>query len=140
MQEIWTLCRIFKRSVSHRKQYTPDLRQLAAKRASTDKITKMRSLECDYSNQEAYINFGTNFGHYANDHRPVINNNASNDQRHHHHQVHVGLLNSPAAQPPRLSAPSSDFWNSPAANDFFTFENWDELGSVVKFAADSPMM
>ncbi|XP_027356420.1 transcription factor JUNGBRUNNEN 1-like [Abrus precatorius] len=135
--EIWTLCRIFKRNVSQRK-YTPDLRQLGAKRLSTDKIARMRSVEFD-TNGEAFINFGTSLGHYHNDHKPVINSNTlSNDQR--HHQFHVAELSCPVAQPPQLAAPSSNFWIEPVANDFFTFENWDELGSVVKYALDSPLM
>ncbi|XP_061352129.1 transcription factor JUNGBRUNNEN 1-like [Gastrolobium bilobum] len=129
--EIWTLCRILKRNVTQRK-YTPDLRQLASKRLSSDKITRMRSVEFN-TNGEAYINFGTSLGHHENDRKPVVKNTSS-DQR---HQFHVGELSSPVAHQTQLTAPSSNFWINPEANDFFAFENWDELGSVVKYAVDS---
>ncbi|KAK7313882.1 hypothetical protein VNO77_39085 [Canavalia gladiata] len=137
--EIWTLCRIFKRNVTHRK-YTPDLRQLGAKRVSNEKMTRMTSVEFN-SNREAYINFGTSLGHYHNDHKPLINSNTiiNNDQKH-HHQFHVGQLSSPMAQQSQLTTPSSNFWINTSPNDFFTFENWDELGSVVKYALDSPVV
>lgn len=135
MQEIWTLCKIFKRNVSQRKHYTTELRQLGSKRLSTDNMTGTKSVEYYNTNQEAYISFDTN-----NDHKPVINNNNNNntniiDQR---HEPHVGQLSSAVAQKP--AAPSSNWWTSPEANDFFTFQNWDELGSIVTFGVDSPIM
>lgn len=98
-----------------------------------DKNTMMNNVEL-YTNQEAYINFG---GHYHNEQKPVINYTNNSDQR---NQFHVNQLCSPVAQhQPQLTAPSSNFWiNNPVGNDFFTFDNWDELGSVVKFSVDSP--
>ncbi|XP_027342991.1 transcription factor JUNGBRUNNEN 1-like [Abrus precatorius] len=128
--EIWTLCRIFKRNVSQKK-HAPDLRQLAAKRNSiNDKSTKMSNAEFN-TNQEAYINFGA---HYHSEQKPIINYTSSIQRN----QFHMGQLSSPVAHQPQLTAPSSNFVTNPIANDFFTFDNWDELGSVVKFAVDSP--
>ncbi|VYS57169.1 unnamed protein product [Arabidopsis thaliana] len=48
--EVWTLCRIFKRTVSSRK-YTPDWRELASGK-------RVKQQQSNY--QEAYINFGDN--------------------------------------------------------------------------------
>ncbi|XP_061375071.1 transcription factor JUNGBRUNNEN 1-like [Gastrolobium bilobum] len=127
--EIWTLCRIFKRNVSQRK-HIPDLKQIAAKRHSMhDKNTIMSSVEFN-TNQEGYINFG---GHYHN--QKTVINYTSSDQW---NQFHVGdQLSSPVEQQPQQTAPASNFWINQAMNDFYTFDNWDELGSVVKFAVDS---
>ncbi|KAG5000453.1 hypothetical protein AAZX31_08G167700 [Glycine max] len=135
--EIWTLCRIFKRNVSQRK-HTPDLKQLSAKRHSIhDKNSRMSNVEFNNTNQESYINFG---GHYQNEQKPVINYTNS-DQRNQYHVMTHQLFAAPVAQhhqqPQQLTSPSSNFWlNSPPGNDFFTFDNWDELGSVVKFVVD----
>ncbi|KAK7405421.1 hypothetical protein VNO78_06701 [Psophocarpus tetragonolobus] len=118
--EIWTLCRILKRNVSHRK-YTLDLRQ--------EKMTKMKSEEFN-NNGEEYIKFSTSLGHYYNDYKPVIShNNIRSDKRHYDN------LNSQVPQQPQITTlPSSNFWiNPPTNNNFSTFENWDELGSIVKF-------
>ncbi|KAK7271303.1 hypothetical protein RJT34_27084 [Clitoria ternatea] len=143
--EIWTLCRIFKRNVSQRK-LTPDLKQLTTKRH--EKSTRVRGGEYFNTDQDqAYINFGghNNYQHHHNEQKPIINNHYtinSDDQR---NRFHMGPFNSPLVtqpqQHPQLNVPSSNSWISPSAtNDFFTFENWDELGSVVKFAVDSPSL
>lgn len=126
MQEIWTLCRIFKRNISQRK-HTPELKQVAAKRqAVQDKSTRMNIDEFN-TNQQTYINFGANLDY---------TNYNSSDQR---NQFHVGQLNFPISQQPQLTAPpSSNLWTKPAANDVLSYDNWDELGSVIKFAGDSP--
>lgn len=127
------------------------------------------TVECDSnnSNKEAYINFGgcnsdiiNNNGHYYNyqknhhEQKPAIVNRCTSsnniiDQRNIHPQFddHHELM---AQQPHQfIAAPSSNLWNisntnynpnSAAANDIFTFDNCDELGSVVKFAFDSSVM
>ncbi|KAK7401653.1 hypothetical protein VNO78_13299 [Psophocarpus tetragonolobus] len=132
--EIWTLCRIFKRNVTHRK-HTPDLKQLSAKRHSIhDKNSRTNNVDFHSNNQEAYINFGD---HYQNDQKPVINYTNSDERN----QFHVNQLYTPVAQQPQLiTAPPSNLWSNQVGNDFFSFDNWDELGSVVKFAVDSPSL
>lgn len=133
--EIWTLCRIFKRNVSQRK-HIPDMKYLSAKRHHSNDMGTRKSTVESNTNQESYINFGSNLGNYQNE-KSVINYRYSNQRN----QFHVSQLNSPVAQQPQLTAPSSNFWTNPAVtNEFFTFENWDELGSVVKFAIDSPSL
>ncbi|XP_020205022.1 transcription factor JUNGBRUNNEN 1 [Cajanus cajan] len=134
--EIWTLCRIFKRNVSQRK-HMPELKHSSAKRHSIhDKSSRMNNVEFLTNQEEAYINFGD---HYHNEKKPIISYTNS-DQRN-NNQFHVSQFYSPVPQQPQLlTAPSSNFWINPVGNDFFTFDNWDELGSVVKFAVDSPSM
>ncbi|KAK7257053.1 hypothetical protein RIF29_30746 [Crotalaria pallida] len=134
--EIWTLCRILKRNASERKS-TPNLRQFPAKRNFNDKIPTMRSVECNNTG-EGYINFGRSHGHCQNEHKPIVNY-TSIGQMHQFH--HAGNLSSQVAQQPKLTAPSSSLWNNnPVDSDFFKFENWDELGSIVKFANDSSVI
>lgn len=155
MQEIWTLCRIFKRNVSQRKHML-ELKQLAAKRQSIhDKSSRSMSSTVETNQQITYINFGASLGHdhYHNiEQKPTVvtyNHTITSSEHHQRNNIqfhHVGQLNSPvvavAQQQPQLNnivQPSSNSWNiKPAAahaNDF-TFDNWDELGSVVKFAVD----
>lgn len=86
-------------------------------------------MEFDSGNQESYINFG---GHYQKEQKAVINY-TNCDKRNQ-------LCCTVAQQQPQLTAPSSNLWSNPPGNDFFTFDNWDELGSVVKFAVDSPSL
>ncbi|XP_019433848.1 PREDICTED: transcription factor JUNGBRUNNEN 1-like isoform X2 [Lupinus angustifolius] len=126
--EIWTLCRIFKRNKSQRK-HMPDMRSHSASRSHCNNNMKSRNNNVE-SNQESYINFGASVGHYQNKQNHVINYPMN--------QFHVGQLSSPMAQKPHLTAPSSNLWINPVVtNDIFTFENCDELGSVVKFGVDS---
>ncbi|XP_028752402.1 transcription factor JUNGBRUNNEN 1-like [Neltuma alba] len=151
--EIWTLCKIFKRTVTQKK-CTPDWRHLAtAKRRSTDKMSRSMSINnstvescnstitCD---RESYINFGG----CSPEQKPVVHNNYStsnhyNDQRNHH--VNHFSTSLTAAQQPHhqvtaSSSPSSSslsFWgNQKASNDQFAFDNpWDELRSVMQFCS-----
>ncbi|KAL1204828.1 Transcription factor JUNGBRUNNEN 1 [Cardamine amara subsp. amara] len=122
--EVWTLCRIFKRNVSSRK-YSPDWRELGeGKRVKTQQ----------YSNnyQEAnYINFGDNESSTSTNVNNVMEGNKNYErsvfqlqQTPYQHQpilmdtTHVDLL-------PHIS-------NDNIHHE--TYENWDELRSVVEFA------
>ncbi|OIV92504.1 hypothetical protein TanjilG_02267 [Lupinus angustifolius] len=127
--EIWTLCRIFKRNVSQRKHIPYMRSNSASKHHDNINMSNRKNIE----DSEAYINFGASLSHFQNEQKHV-NNYPMN-------QFHVGQLSSQVAQKPQLTAPSYNFWTNPSVtNDFFMFENWDELGSVVKFGVDSPSL
>ncbi|XP_019455251.1 PREDICTED: transcription factor JUNGBRUNNEN 1-like isoform X2 [Lupinus angustifolius] len=132
--EIWTLCRIFKRNVSQRKNMTDIRTHSASKRQNNINISIRKSTEeSTNTNEEAYINFGANLGHYQNEKKHVIN--------YPRNLFNVGQLSSSVAQQSLLTEPSSNFWiNLAVTNELFTSENWDELGSVVKFSVDSPSL
>ncbi|KAJ7948922.1 Transcription factor JUNGBRUNNEN 1 [Quillaja saponaria] len=136
--EIWTLCRIFKRNVSHKK-YTPDWRELSSKHHSVDKSIKAVSMGSNYNQEAAYINFGANYinTYNCNEQRPAITNAISDhDQR---NQFHVGdQLSSSMAQPQSTESSSSyRVKDDQDIDEFFMFnENWDELRSVFQFSLD----
>ena len=135
------MCRIFKRNVTQRK-YTPDWGQVAAKRHSSGEKNKRTSSLDSNTNQESYINFGaSSFSHYDQKEQKPSINNYTNDPR--NNQFHVSQFGSHQVMPqsqPQLVASSSNFWINQSADDLFAYENWDELGSVVKFAFDSPLI
>nr|QSD99847.1 NAC family transcription factor [Melilotus albus] len=139
--EIWTLCRIFKRNVSQRKHQMTEVKQLATKRqAIHDNSTRMSSNIMDFNrNQQTYINFGANHEqNQINEQKAVDSYTTSSDHR---NQFHVDQLSSSVAQPQQINVtPSSNFWIKQAGNELLSFDNWDELGSVVKFAVDSPSL
>ncbi|KAK8647757.1 hypothetical protein V6N13_121484 [Hibiscus sabdariffa] len=122
--EVWTICRIFKRNASQRK-YTPDWREIAAKRSST--ATASAQICGMGSNiHENYIAFGSPVVRNC-DEKPVFG--AINGRN----QWHAEQLS--LAQASSMALPSS-YPNCPENNDFFTHANWDELKSVVEFAFD----
>ncbi|XP_007022218.2 PREDICTED: transcription factor JUNGBRUNNEN 1 isoform X2 [Theobroma cacao] len=123
--EVWTICRIFKRNSSQRK-YTPDWREVAAKRPSTSTPSSQTCSVESNSHETTYISFGSEVvQHY--DEKPVVNHINGRSQ------WHADQL-STIAQPSSMAS-SSSFSNCPE-NDFFTHANWDELKSVVDFAFD----
>ncbi|CAI8595368.1 unnamed protein product [Vicia faba] len=131
--EIWTLCRIFKRNVSQRKQQMAEVKPLATKcEAVYDKSNRM-SMEF-MLNQQTYINFGPSHEDHHNQDKLVlpVNNYTSSGQR--------NQFSSVAQQPQQILIPSSNFWIQQAANELLSLDNWDELGSAVKFAVDSPSL
>ncbi|CAK8534746.1 unnamed protein product [Lathyrus sativus] len=133
--EIWTLCRVFRRNISQRKQQMAGVKPLTTKRETIyDKSARMSSNMELMLNQQTYINFGLSREDHHNQNKPVlpVNNYTSSYQR--------NQFSSVAQQPQQILIPSSNFWIQEAANELLSFDNWDELGSVVKFAVDSPSL
>ncbi|XVF18301.1 hypothetical protein REPUB_Repub11eG0009500 [Reevesia pubescens] len=130
--EVWTICRIFKRNVTLRK-YTPDWRELAAKRSSTA-IPSSQTCSMESNSHENFITFGSSINVENYDEKPVVNyiNGRS--------QWHAKQLSSSIAAQPSSMASSSSFSNYQENNDFFTHANWDELKSVVEFDLDPFLM
>jgi len=126
MQEIWTLCRILKRNVSQRKQIT-EMKQVANKRQAIHETSTGINNNMEFNtNQETYINFGANHEqHHINEDKPV-NNYTSSEQSNQFHANNV--------------TPSPNIWIKQDANELLSFDNWDELGSVVRFAVDLPSL
>ncbi|KAG2317895.1 hypothetical protein Bca52824_021017 [Brassica carinata] len=110
--EVWTLCRIFKRNVSSRK-YTPDWRELA----------------------EAYISFGDNESSSST-------NNINVMERKDNYERNVFQLQQTPHQHQPIPADTTittqventvPHFSNDNIHDI-TYENWDELRSVVEFA------
>ncbi len=122
-QEVWTLCRIFKRNVSHRK-YTPDWREISNKRQPVAIDISSKTCSVDSNSRENYLSFGAPHIQYS-DKKPVINH--VNERK----QLHADQLSS-ITQPPSMA--SSSNISSPYENEVFAYGDWDELRSVVEFA------
>ncbi|XP_058765703.1 transcription factor JUNGBRUNNEN 1-like [Vicia villosa] len=140
--EIWTLCRIFKRNVSPKKQQTSEVKPLANKRQSQiihEKSSRLNNMEFG-ANQQTYINFGASHEHRPINEHSSINNYTSVDRI---NQFQVDQLSSSSvahqSQQNNVTQ-SSNYWVNQAANELLSFDNWDELGSVVKFSVDSPSL
>ena len=129
LQEVWTICRIFKRNVSHRK-YTPDWREIAATRPSTG-TPNSQTCSVESNSHENYINFGSPIVQNY-DEKPTVNHINGRKQWHAEQWSSI-------AQPSQMAS-SSSFSNCPENNDFFTHANWDELKSVAEFALDPFLM
>ena len=125
LQEVWTLCRIFKRNVSSRK-YTPDWRELAGGK-------RMKPQQSKY--QEAYISFGDNESSSST-------NNINLMERKENYERNVFQLRQTPHQHQPIPVDTTittqvDSTVPHFSNDNIhdiTYENWDELRSVVEFA------
>lgn len=139
-QEVWTICRVFKRNVSSRK-YTNWKEQSSARRQSS--VTELPSATITYSTEsnnqeEAYISFEN----------PGIHRHTDNLKPTAVHQINeisqfssVEQLSGNIPSNPYESMASSSSLPHANGNDFhelFTQENWDELRSVVEFALECP--
>ncbi|OMO53428.1 No apical meristem (NAM) protein [Corchorus olitorius] len=132
--EVWTICRIFKRNVSHKKYIMPN---------SSNYKTSSQSKNDD----EIYISFGAPILQHHDDEKQVIVN----------HEINIGTMRSqywhaagtadqmsPIARPqptthqPPLIGPSSSSFSSNPENDFLTYANWEELRSVVEYSLHDP--
>lgn len=122
MQEVWTLCRILKRSVSYRK-CVPDWREMAAAKRSTEAGSESCSVESNSNGQSSYISFRAPS-------KPAVN---------------VGMR-SPQETTTTFFASSHDQLQPPSAhafptyvygdiNDFLRHADWEDLRSVVDCAS-----
>ncbi|KAL2897269.1 Transcription factor JUNGBRUNNEN 1 [Bienertia sinuspersici] len=168
--EIWTLCRIFKRS----KRPAPDWRELSGRsKQAINSNSKTSSIDSN-TNQECYINFAThnitpnNTINYSN--TCVSNNNDINnhnnivylatnhsdnissigDQKNnvHFHAHHQQQWKSVAHHTPPCASLRPNMFNNALTinepNDLQSFayygHNWDDLNSVVEFAVKKPVL
>ncbi|KAK4770149.1 hypothetical protein SAY87_030681 [Trapa incisa] len=140
--EVWTLCRIFKRTPSHRK-YTPGLHQPNAKSLenispTNDYCSKTKtnsSFQSEYS-FEKLMSFGDSAAHSMKESTIAAAGmgNAFVDER---NSLYLANHFNPIAHPyqPSFSAPYLEhpgFWNLNGHSQLTNENNWDELRSVIE--------
>lgn len=140
LQEVWTLCRIFKRIPSYRK-YTPTLKDTKPN-PSDSSNSKTCSLESDNNNNNN-TNRKPNFGSFrssdslifhqqnsVHERKPVL------DERSH---LFLGQLAHHQAAPTMVTnCYNPTFLSHQSMEDVFANGDWDELRSVVQFANIDP--
>ncbi|KAJ0249382.1 NAC protein [Hirschfeldia incana] len=123
--EVWTLCRIFKRNVLSRK-YTPEWRELAGGK-------RVRPQQSKY--QEAYISFGDNESTISTNDINIMESKGNYEknvfQLHQTPNQHQPFVKDTASTT-QVDISGPHFSNDNIYN--ITYENWDELRSVVEFA------
>ncbi|KAF8083261.1 hypothetical protein N665_0786s0006 [Sinapis alba] len=128
--EVWTLCRIFKRNVSSRK-YTPDWRELSG-------VKPVKPQQSKY--QEAYISFGDNESTIStNNINNIMESKGNYDQRnvlqlHQTPHQHQPILMDTASTTTQVDNMGPHYFSNADDIHNTTYENWDELRSVVEFA------
>lgn len=141
-QEVWTLCRIFKRVPSPRKHLPdpkPDTTTTSVKHSNpADSPSKAgSSFESEHSSEQ-YTSFGDSAVGLSREPTilPAMDGSTLVDDR--NFSFPECYLNSTAHQqpPPLGDHPGFCFWN-PNSDELMTYrDNWDELGSVVERAAN----
>lgn len=127
-QEVWTLCRIFKRTPSFKK-YTPNLKDST----SVTKSNPVNSNTCtlDSESCKPYLICRDPLMMQQIERKPLV---GQIDEKKPLFMGQFGPL--PHHQTPSTT-PYPNFWNHQNVDDYaFTNENWDELRSVVQFAID----
>ncbi|RDY06607.1 Transcription factor JUNGBRUNNEN 1, partial [Mucuna pruriens] len=124
--EVWTLCRIFKRTPSFKK-YSPNLKDST----SVTKPNPVNSNKCtlDSENCKPYLICRDPLAMQQIERKPVI---GPVDEKKHLFLGQFGPI-------PHLQAPSTPYpniWNQNVEDYAFANENWDELRSMVQFAID----
>ncbi|KAM0063615.1 putative transcription factor NAM family [Helianthus debilis subsp. tardiflorus] len=131
--EVWTLCRILKRSPCYKKTL-PEWRDVSTKKSPP--VVETSSGESDYDRQ-SYISFQT---------PPVItdkpfartqNNNHSHNQQYQHryvtntNQLLIEQVTSPVTPEPPFMAASCSSFSGLDVNEFIKNGDWDDLRSAV---------
>ena len=125
LQEVWTLCRIFKRDVSYKK-YASEWQETSSKQSLTDSSSITCSSE--YNNRDGYMNFGA-FAAMENERKPFGDIYERN-------QFFAGQQSLTGEVPCMASSLSV---SNPNGDDYSNEGNWDELMPMVESANNSPM-
>lgn len=137
-QEVWTVCRIFKRNVSHRKLISGcrEASSSAKRRSTSMETTNNTYMALDSNNQqETYISFqAPNKPMMIDDHFNQVRNQQLALQQLSSSNNYNTIANSAISMAPS----SSPSFHNPYGNhhDLLAYENWDELRQVVEFAFD----
>ncbi|XP_076929784.1 transcription factor JUNGBRUNNEN 1-like [Bidens hawaiensis] len=117
--EVWTLCRILKRSPCYKKTL-PEWKEVTARKSPP--VVETSSGDSDYDRQ-SYISFQT----------PVIADNKPFTHTHHHqHQMFIRQVMLPVtSEPPSTAASYSSYSGQLDVNEFIKHGDWDDLRSAV---------
>ena len=129
LQEIWTLCRIFKRDLSQKK-YTPGWREVSVKRKQTNSRPEAAG-NMDLGNRESYIWFGGPEEANIIDHNEKKPNFVVGDNS--MHEIKKELMHVVSEPESCSSTVLSD-----EAMEFFAHRNWDEIVSAMDDYAFHP--
>ncbi|KAJ0790524.1 putative transcription factor NAM family [Helianthus annuus] len=141
--EVWTLCRILKKNVCHKKTL-PDLIKISANRnLLVDTSPKISSRDFNHDMQH-YIRFQTStiqLNHvkypFYDHHEEQHHNHLTNET---HHLTAMGPLISSSGASDQAPSASSSCFSDQDMNDITKQGDWDDLGSVLEFAsADRPV-
>ena len=160
LQEVWTLCRIFKRIPSYKKYVPADnkWKETTTKKSISssscrldyiDSSSKTCSLETDYTKPYVSLELDTSSDHH---HRQAIVNGSGEMTpksssttttrgswfvgQYGNNVVPLAAQHHHVQAPFSASYPSFNFNNTNPGDDFFTNGSWDELRSVVQPAVD----
>lgn len=137
MQEVWTLCRILKRSPCYKKTL-PEWRDISTRKSNP--VVETGSGDSDYDMQ-SYISFQTSA---INDNKPFANHYRHNHHQHRHETKTNQLIveqvtkSNVTFEPPSTTASCSSF-SGLDVNEFIKHGDWDDLQSVVdQFSVTGP--
>lgn len=125
MQEVWTLCRILKRSPCYKKTL-PEWRDATTRKSPP--VMETSSGDSDYDRQ-SYISFQTPV---ITDNKPFVHNN-HHYQQHPHvtNQMIIGQVTSTVTHEPPSTEASCSSFSGVEVNEFIKHGDWDDLRSVV---------
>nr|XP_043622738.1 transcription factor JUNGBRUNNEN 1 [Erigeron canadensis] len=140
--EVWTLCRILKRSPSCKKTL-PEWKEASTKKSHQPVVDQTSSGDSDYDMQ-SYISFQTP---QIDEKKPFVHNHHHqhqyyHDQTNYHlmiHQGHQQLATTSSDLPQSTSASCSSFSGLADVNEFVKTGEWDDLRSAVdQFSVGDP--
>ncbi|PIA39859.1 hypothetical protein AQUCO_02600367v1 [Aquilegia coerulea] len=133
--EIWTLCRIFKRTVTYKKYAPPVWRESPAAMKQQQNSSDSNSQTCSSleSVNRDYKSFGGPFVQQKES-RSLFNNNIINE-RVHMFPNQLGSITPAIPFPHQMHSNNSINFNG-SDHHHYRDGNWDELGTIVDFASD----
>ncbi|KAK9057110.1 hypothetical protein SSX86_024477 [Deinandra increscens subsp. villosa] len=124
--EVWTLCRILKRSPCYKKTL-PEWREVSTRKSSP--VVETSSGDSDYD-RKSYISFQTPV---TTDDKPFAHNNHRFQHRNEANQMILGQITSTVtvtSEPPATAASCASF-SDLDVNEFIKHGDWGDLRSVV---------
>ncbi|XP_059318377.1 transcription factor JUNGBRUNNEN 1-like [Lycium ferocissimum] len=129
--EVWTLCRIFKRT-SNYKKHTQEVKHPVVSLSYGDASSKACSLESENSTDDQSTTF-KDMSFQQENYNATIGDNQMDERNSHFYISQQNLI----SQSPFTSS-SSSFWNTNSHDEYLFSDGnkWDELKSIVDLATD----
>lgn len=134
LQEVWTLCRIFKRDVSNKKYGSEWRKNEISKRSTPTHDSSSITCSSESNSGHKYLSFGAPFATMGNDGKPFSD---SIEEKNMQFLARQHSLSS-TGQVPYLSSCSS--FSNPKEEEIFKEGNWDELMPMVEFAVNPSLL
>jgi hypothetical protein len=135
MQEVWTVCRIFKRSATY-KRNPQNCGEATSKKTSVDQYSNSNTSTLEYDGGDQYKIYYRDPNNYDDSQYQVENQVSTHNYIDQTNQTNQGRWRNPTVQHPAPAFHPNGL--NPLGSEWYNKDgNWDELGTMMEYMNQS---